>query len=133
MSGVFLDTVGLLALWDEADQWHSEADVVWQELVARRTRFLTTTCVLLECGNAAARRPYREEVNRLRRALAVRDELIVPTEEDMEQAWGAYDRGEAGDAGIVDQVSFQTMRRLGMTQAFTNDRHYRAAGFEVLL
>ena len=34
--------------------------------------------------------------------------------------------------GIVDHVSFVVMRRLGLTQAFTNDAHFRAAGFEVL-
>jgi predicted nucleic acid-binding protein len=32
----------------------------------------------------------------------------------------------------VDHISFVVMRRLGVTKAFTNDRHFRAAGFEVL-
>ena len=35
----------------------------------------------------------------------------------------------AGQAGIVDQVSFVVMRRLGLDEAFTNDRHFQAAGF----
>jgi predicted nucleic acid-binding protein len=30
---------------------------------------------------------------------------------------------------VVDHVSFIVMRQLGMTEAFTNDRHFRAAGF----
>ncbi len=38
----------------------------------------------------------------------------------------------AGQAGIVDQVSFVVMRRLGITEAFTNDRHFQAAGFHTL-
>jgi predicted nucleic acid-binding protein len=29
-------------------------------------------------------------------------------------------------------VSFSVMRRLGLTRAFTNDRHFAAAGFEAL-
>jgi len=37
----------------------------------------------------------------------------------------------AGDAGIVDHVSFQVMRRLGITEEFTNDKHFQAAGFAV--
>ena len=41
-------------------------------------------------------------------------------------------RDEAGQAGIVDHVSFAVMRRLGITQAFTNDRHFQTAGFETL-
>lgn len=50
----------------------------------------------------------------------------------MEEAWAAYDRGEAGEAGIVDHISFVVMRRLGLTHAFTNDRHFQAAGFTTL-
>lgn len=37
-----------------------------------------------------------------------------------------------GSAGIVDHVSFSVMRRLGITEAFTNDRHFAAAGFITL-
>jgi predicted nucleic acid-binding protein len=29
-------------------------------------------------------------------------------------------------------VSFAVMRRLGIQRAFTNDRHFREAGFETL-
>lgn len=39
---------------------------------------------------------------------------------------------EAAQAGIVDHVSFLVMRRLGITEAFTNDRHFSAAGFITL-
>jgi len=44
----------------------------------------------------------------------------------------AFDEGWADSAGVVDQVSFAIMRRLGISKAFTNDRHFRAAGFEAL-
>jgi len=58
--------------------------------------------------------------------------MIVPTDADLESAWPAFERGQAGQAGIVDHVSFVVMRRLGLTQAFTNDAHFRAAGIETL-
>ena len=32
----------------------------------------------------------------------------------------------------VDQLSFRVMRRLGLTEAFTNDQHFQAAGFTTL-
>ena len=50
----FLDTVGLIALWDEADQWHAVAQPVFAALLAAHRTLVTTTSVLLECGNAAA-------------------------------------------------------------------------------
>ena len=98
------------------------------------SRFIgvTTGAVILECGNAAARRPYRLDVNQLRQQLVSTGRLIETVEAEWEQAWIAYDRGEAGAAGIVDQVSFLVMRRLGIRQAFTNDSHFTAAGFETL-
>ena len=86
----------------------------------------------MECGNAAARRPYRLLADQMRNALEAGGKLIAPTVEDRSGAWAAYRAGEGGGAGIVDQVSFIVMRRLGMTDAFTNDRHFRAAGFNTL-
>jgi predicted nucleic acid-binding protein len=59
MNTVFLDTVGLVALWDEADQWHAAAEQSFGEIMSKR-------------------------------------------------------------------------RRLGITEAFTNDRHFQAAGFTTL-
>jgi len=59
VKAVFLDTVGLLALWDVADQWHTDAEEAFASLVAERKSFISTTFIFLECGNAAARRPYR--------------------------------------------------------------------------
>lgn len=132
MSAVFLDTVGLLALWDEADQWHAAAESAFQQVVSQRRAILTTSFVLLECGNAAARKQYRKEVAALRNTLEQRGELIMPTTDDWSNAWIAFDRGDAGLAGIVDQVSFIVMQRLGLREAFTNDRHFKAAGFTTL-
>jgi predicted nucleic acid-binding protein len=132
MTPVFLDTVGLIALWERADQWHVDAEREFQLLIAAAVPLFTTPQVLLECGNTAARRPYREQVAQLRDDLARANALIAVTAAEEELAWKAFRRGEAGQAGIVDHLSFVIMRRLKLTQAFTNDRHFVAAGFEVL-
>jgi predicted nucleic acid-binding protein len=132
MSVVFLDTVGLVAQWDTTDQWHALAEAAYQQIKAQRKSVVTTTFILLECGNTAARRTFRSDVCALRQALELRNELIVPTEGDWKDAWAAYERGEPAQAGIVDHVSFVIMRRLGIMEAFTNDRHFQAAGFTTL-
>jgi predicted nucleic acid-binding protein len=131
MKPVFLDTVGLIALWNIRDQWHIAADNAMNYLVDA-TQYVTTTYVLLECGNAMARSADRSRVSELWKELSRFGNLYAPTAHDIEQAWSAYDRGEAGEAGIVDHVSFVVMRRLGLTDAFTNDWHFRAAGFVTL-
>jgi predicted nucleic acid-binding protein len=129
---VFLDTIGMMAVWDVADQWHAAAEIVYKKLLSQGRLLVTTEMVLLECGNTAARRPYRRRVVALRETLIDGGLLIVPTRDEVEQAWADYDRGEAGEAGIVDHLSFQVMRRLGLSEALTNDWHFRAAGFTTL-
>lgn len=129
MNEIFLDSVGLLALWNASDQWHAPAQEAFAGIGDGATTFYTTTFILLECGNAAARTPFRLEADQLRVRLDEAGTLIRPTDADWLLAWSAYRRGEADSAGIVDHVSFVVMRRLRLSAAFTNDRHFRAAGF----
>jgi uncharacterized protein len=129
---VFLDTVGPLALWDRSDQWHTDVEQAFADLQAAVAPLVTTTFVLLECGNAAARRPYRNSALRLWTRMDAVGALLRPTGDDVRAAWAAYEQRAAGAAGIVDHVSFVVMRRLNLTQAFTNDRHFRTAGFQIL-
>lgn len=132
MNGVFLDTVGLIAVWDTTDQWHVSAAAAYQRLLQECRPLLTTPQVFLECGNAAARRPYRARVNALRRALEEEQLLVEPTRDEIAAAWVTFEQSGIGDAGIVDQISFIVMRRLGLKEAFTNDRHFQTAGFVTL-
>jgi uncharacterized protein len=115
MSVVFLDTVGLIAQWDTNDQWHVLAEAASQQIVAQRKSVLTTTFILLECGNTAARRSFRSDVCALRAALELRNELVVPTDDDWKEAWTGYERGEAAQAGIVASARSHT---LGLMSVF---------------
>ena len=132
MRSAFADTVGLIALWDRTDQWHDAAEKAFAVLAQDKTILYTTSFVMLECANAMARKPFRLEVDRLRVEMERAGLLIHPTHDEWHGAWEAYSRGEADRAGVVDHTSFLVMRRLGIGHAFTNDRHFRAAGFEVL-
>ena len=133
MNAVFLDTVGMLAQWDRTDQWHDAAARAYKKFVAEgRRATVSTTLVFLECGNAAARRPYRSWVAQTRQEMQTSGRLIVPTSQDWEDAWTAYASGMAGDAGIVDHSSFAVMRGLGITDVFSDDPHFKAVGFNTL-
>jgi predicted nucleic acid-binding protein len=132
MTPVFLDTVGILALLEQSDQWHEPASRAWVTLERQCRPLRTTSLILLECGNAVARKPYRRRIAELRNQFQADGTLIVPGIQELDDAWDAFERGEAGQAGIVDHISFLVMRRLGLREAFTNDAHFRAAGFETL-
>ena len=43
MNTAFLDTVGLLALWNRSDQWHTPAEEAFDELRASNSPHLDTT------------------------------------------------------------------------------------------
>lgn len=66
MSVVFADTVGFLAIWNRADQWHHAALRAYAEIHGEGASLVTTSFVLLEAGNAAARTGIRREVDDLR-------------------------------------------------------------------
>jgi hypothetical protein len=90
-----------VAVWDRTDQWHEPASNLYRRLLQERRSLLTTTLIFYECGNATARRPYRARVNVLRQAFVRSASLIEPTAEDLEIAWEAFERGEAGRPGLL--------------------------------
>lgn len=46
MNHVFLDTVGMIAVWDNTDQWHAAAHAVYRALLAQGRLLVTTSLVL---------------------------------------------------------------------------------------
>ena len=127
---VFLDTVGLIALWDRRDQWHQAAQSALAKCDQTSIRFVLSTYVFLECANHAARKPYRSEVIRLREELIHSGDLFEPSTDEIVDAWNHYSRFTLGNAAVIDLVSFAIMSRLEIKEAFTNDQHFKAAGFE---
>lgn len=132
MTPVFLDTVGLIAVWDDSDQWHRAAEPIWLDLLRHGRPFVTTPLVLYECGNAASRRRYRNQVASFRDLLQAAGGVVEPTPDELHTAWLQYAAEPVGGPGIVDLVSFAIMRRIGITEAFTNDKHFTTAGFVCL-
>ena len=84
MSAVFLDTVGVVALFDVRDQWHAAAEAAWERISAHEVDSLATSLVLAECANAAARRPYRQAVVDLRSSLKAAGAVIDPSDAEWE-------------------------------------------------
>ena len=132
MRPMFLDTVGIIAVFDERDQWHAAADSVYHRAIRQRRAFITTELVLAECANAASRKPYRHDIVFLRQSLARASKIAQVTTIELENAWDIYSSFRSGSASVVDITSFIVMRRLKITDSFTNDSHFKAAGFLTL-
>lgn len=132
---VFLDTNGWLALLNASDSLHSAASFAWASLLDRNGRVVLTDWIVVETGNGLARSGARS-----RFATAVelirsspRADLIHVSPALFERALELYSRRFDKTWGLVDCASFLVMEDLGISQAFTNDRHFEQAGFRNLL
>jgi predicted nucleic acid-binding protein len=126
---VFADTFYWIALTDPADEFHARACAFQEDLV-------TTDEVLTEYLTFFCRAPasVRSEV-----ALAVEDilrdasiEVLAQSRESFLAGLKLYrDRPDKGYS-LADCISMQTMRREGLTEILTNDRHFEQEGFRAL-
>lgn len=126
---VFADTFYWIALTDTTDNAHDHALRITDDIVTTDevlTEYLTFFC--------AAPEFMRREV-----ALAVVDILQDPTVKVIPQSHESFmaghklylDRPDKGYS-LTDCISMQTMRREGITDALTNDRHFEQEGFRAL-
>jgi predicted nucleic acid-binding protein len=122
----------VVALVNEKDQNHSLA----LDLADRFTgqRLVTTDAILLEIGNALSRNFKRESVEIIEEFLTSDDVQVIHLHPQLfRQAFDLYKSRSDKMWGLIDCVSFVTMRELGITDALSADKHFEQAGFNVLI
>ena len=129
---VFVDTSAFFAVLDAADQNHEQAKATWVELISEEANLLCTNYVLVETLALVQRRLGID-------AVRVFQEDVVPV---MHVEWVEQVHHSAGvtalliasnrGLSLIDCVSFETMRRLGVRTAFAFDSHFFEQGFVCL-
>ncbi len=132
----FVDTSGWLVVLIKREPRHEAAVAAYSRLLAGGTRFVTTNLVAAEMHALVVRsRGARAGVAFLDQLHADPVHEVVYADRDHEAA--ATDRWLRvfHDHGfsLTDAVSFELMRRQGLRAAFALDRHFAAAGYELLL
>lgn len=129
MSALFADTFYWIALTNPLDTAHDRA----QEF---KNHIVTTEEVLIEYLNffaaagAHVRRKASLVVETIFREPLVR--LIPQSPESFRAGFALYrDRPDKGYS-LTDCISMTTMRREGLTEVLTNDRHFEQEGFRAL-
>ncbi len=128
----FIDTSALYALLDRRDASHARAAEAWRRLLDAAVPLVTHNYVLLE---TVALVQHRLGVAGVR---SFREELSPPLQIhwiDQAQHQAAVEAVVAADKrklSVVDCVSFQVMRQLGVHTVFCFDEHFREQGFEVI-
>ncbi len=129
---VFVDTSGFLAVLDRDDANHARVKSAWIDLLSSDDVPLTTNYVLVETfalaqsrlGLAAAK-VFQEDI-----VPVLQVEWIDATLHNA--ALGTMLAALRRKLSLVDCVSFEVMRMLGVTTAFTLDRHFREQGFSCI-
>jgi uncharacterized protein len=134
MTALFADTFYWVALADFADGAHHRALAITAERAA--SRIVTTDEVLTEYLTffSTAREPLRREaaesVEGILASPAIR--VIPQSRESFLTGLQLYRARPDKGYSLVDCISMQAMRKEGLTEVLTNDRHFEQEGFRAL-
>jgi predicted nucleic acid-binding protein len=132
---VFLDTAYAIALASPNDSFHSCAVRLADHFESAQTRLVTTYAILLEIGNALAKRRFRNAAIRLIDSIESDPNIeVIPLSEAFyTKALRLFRDRSDKDWGMTDCISFIVMKEHGITEALTTDEHFSQAGFRVLM
>lgn len=127
---VFVDTSAILAALNEADQDHHRIGSALRDLIESEGSLLTTSYILVESLALLQRRLGMEAVRTFERDIIP---LLDVHWIDAEVHWTAMASFLAVSRrhlSFVDCVSFESMRRRGLTRALALDGDFAEHGFE---
>ena len=134
MKAVFADTFYWAALTNITDPAHAQAMELSRSLAP--DRIVTTDEVLGEYLTffAGARPSIRDRVGRNVAELIENLEVrVVPqSRESFLEGLELYRARPDKGYSLTDCISMQTMRKEGLTEVLTNDRHFEQEGFRAL-
>ncbi len=126
---IFLDTSGLIAVMDRDEANHAAAAQVWRDILTSSETLITTNYVLLETMALAQNRLGIASLKLLHEDIvpALRIEWIDRTVHNA--AMAALLSASRRKLSLVDCVSLEVMRLLGVTTVFAFDKHFNEQGF----
>ncbi|HBG07297.1 MAG: twitching motility protein PilT [Geobacteraceae bacterium GWC2_58_44] len=129
---VFIDTSGFLSVLDRDDYRHAASRKAWVDLLSSDAELLTTNYVLLETFALVQNRLGLPAVRLFQDDIVpvLHIEWIGKTQH--ENAAGILLSALRRKLSLVDCTSFAAMRLLGVTTAFTLDKHFKEQGFDCM-
>ncbi|MGH9441187.1 MAG: type II toxin-antitoxin system VapC family toxin [Thermoanaerobaculia bacterium] len=130
---IFIDTGAFLARYLASDSLHQKALRAWKDLEKRKATVVTSHFVLDETLTLLARRAdYRFAAERGRGLYESETLQILRADSAAEvRALSLFEKFADQKVSFTDCVSFALMSQRKIERAFTFDRHFILAGFEV--
>ena len=131
---IFVDTGAFLARYVKEDSQHQRARRAWAEIERNHSRCFTSSFVLDETFTLLGRRAsYSFAADRARSLLrSAALTILRPDAEDEEKAVDVFAKFADQRVSFTDCISIALMRRNRLERAFTFDRHFASAGFEIM-
>lgn len=126
---VFIDTSAILTHYDADDEQHGVIEELWQNLLAKEIALISTNYVLLETASLMQRRFGLSAVLSIEREIRPWLDLVWVDIRLHDLAVAAALAAERRDLSIVDCVSFEIMRRYGLSYAMAVDKHFVERGY----
>ena len=127
-----VDTSALYALLDADDPQHGPALKAFSELLEGDAPLVIHSFVVLESVALVQARLGLDAVAGLRDELLPVAQVVWAGAEAYERAFDTLLAARRRAVSLVDWVSFDTMRRLGLRRAFAFDVHFAEQGFELV-
>jgi predicted nucleic acid-binding protein len=129
---VFVDTSALIAVLDRDQAEHARSARVWETLLDDEESLVTSSYVLVETIALTQARLGMDAVHAIDDVVQPLMRVIWVDAEIHARAMAALRLSARRKLSLVDCVGFEVMRMLGITQAFSIDRHFRHAGFSTV-
>ena len=127
---VFVDTSYYIARTIPHDQWRDVA----RQAIRPGVRYVTAAPVINETISLLQQRGLLSTALVFLAGIRSSPDIqIVQVDPVLQsEAWDLFHKLAGSGANAVDCISFAIMKRLSIRKAFTFDRHFRNAGFEIL-
>jgi predicted nucleic acid-binding protein len=131
MTTLFLDANFVIALEIVDDQHHREATEYWSALLKTSFSLVTTSYVLDEIVTFLNRRHQHDNAVKVANNLlnASHVQLIHVDESLFYEGWAYFEQHADKTYSLTDCISFVLMKKLGIAEALTFDKHFTQAGF----
>ena len=129
---VFVDTSGFLAILDADDINHLKAKREWNNIISTGTNLFCNNYILVETFALIQHRLGMKAVRVLEEDILPLVHIEWIKESTHKAGMSAFLTASKRKLSLVDCVSFETMRDLGLKVAFGFDSHFRDQGFECI-
>lgn len=133
LNNLFVDTSWYKALVDERDDFNKKAIEQYKKLRSQESFLITTNFIIDESLTLIRAKNGLKVALKFRDTIfemAVNQKIVRVTAIDEKEAWKWFPKNWSR-LSFTDCTSFAVMKRLGLKDVLTFDKHFSRAGFNV--